>query len=219
MLQPTRRWEWLGALQSQDFEASLPKNGVSLTLVENTASAAATFRWFPSPPSPLSPSSPLLLPSLFNAEDCGGIPAWRESPPTRLRHARGGSGRAGDGGDTGLPWKALEAGEGKLITWHRHQALRDWRVWAAREPGKPVAPLPWWARGAHPHCASWKGGRRALSRDVTPWSGPKVFCPRSLPVWKHIASPFLPGFCSSHLPAAALKSLPRGFIWANGSFP
>lgn len=41
-----------------------------------------------------------------------------------------------------FPWKALEGGEGKLITWHRHQALRDWRVSAARELGKPVAPSP-----------------------------------------------------------------------------
>ncbi|CAO2589128.1 hypothetical protein LEMLEM_LOCUS5276 [Lemmus lemmus] len=41
-------------------------------------------------------------------EDCGGIPAWLEYPPTRLRHARGGGGRAGDGGDARFPWKALE---------------------------------------------------------------------------------------------------------------
>lgn len=70
--------------------------------------------------------SSLVLPSLPSppflsyAEDCGGIPAWLEYPPTRLRHARGGGGRAGDGGDARLPWKALEGGEGKLITWYRH---------------------------------------------------------------------------------------------------
>lgn len=205
-----------GGVQRKDFEAFLPKNGGILDLggkQSAAAAAAATSRWFPSPPSPLSfPSSPLLPPSL-NAADCGGIPTRRERPPTRLRHARGGSGRAEDGGDTRLPWKALEGGEGKLITWHRHQALRDWPVWMLGSRGNLWPPPLVGPPGAQA-LRVWEGRYCALSRDVTPWSGPKVLCPRSLPVWKHNASSFLPScFCSSHLPAA-LRSLPGGFIWA-----
>lgn len=97
-------------MQRKDFEAFLPKNGESLTLAGNTKCCGYNSLVPLSSLPSLFPFSP--PPSLLNAADCGGIPAWRERPPTRLRHARGGSGRAGDGGDAGLPWKALEGGEG-----------------------------------------------------------------------------------------------------------
>lgn len=97
MLQPTRRWEWLGGLQRKDFEASLPKNGVSLTLVENTASAAAIIRWFPSPPSPLS--FPLFSPPPSFPLRCSGL---RRNPslagaPTHATAAREGRERESGG--------------------------------------------------------------------------------------------------------------------------
>lgn len=81
----------------------------------------------------------------------------------------------------------------------------------AKEPGKPGPPPLVGPPGAPP-LRVWEERDRALPRDVTQWSGPKVLCPRSLPVWKHNASPFLPScFCSSHLPAA-LKSLPQALF-------
>lgn len=87
---------------------------------------------------PFLPSPPFLS----NAEDCGGIPAWLEYPPTRLRHARGGGGMAGVGGDTGLPWKALEGGEGEADHVVPPPGAAGLAGLAAREPGKPVSPSP-----------------------------------------------------------------------------
>lgn len=98
-----------GGLQRKDFEASPPKNGVSLTLAENTASTAATIPWFPSPPSLLSspPPSPLLPPSSMQR-------TAEESQPGGSAHPRdcgtrgagaGGRGMAGIPVFPGRPWR------------------------------------------------------------------------------------------------------------------
>lgn len=160
--------------------------------------------------------SSLVLPSLPSppflscAEDCGGIPAWLEYPPTRLRHARGGGWR---GCRSSLEGPGGRRGEADHVV--PPPGAAGLAGLAAREPGKPVSPSPGGPAGLTGPARLGRVGSRAPTRDLTSGRVPKC----SAPAVCDSGNSLLPlSFPASLLPTCRRfcgACLETSFIWAS----